>query len=461
MDSTHYSNRFLRDDQTASQPLRYTILKQADMSQRQLRDITDICSTLFVSRAAAIILLHGRDWNASKLFDKWFEEEDEVGLMKKTVVQFNARDIITCGICFYEYACECESVSSTFCGHPFCRNCWTGYIRTSIDDGLACLMLKCPEPPCGAAVGPDLIGVLTTREDYERYKHFLLRSYFEGHRKIKWCPAPDCCYAVEYNGNADDDDTGMNGSYDVTCLCSNSLCWNCCEEIHRPVNCRTVGKWILKNKDDSHNVQWILVNTKPCPKCKRPIEKNQGCNTMTCRPPCYFRFCWYCLEPNVMYGCCNRYVYHPVVDSEAESDKKKAKIYLGRYIHYYERWANNRYSKRKAIEDLHKCQLRFIVEAWQQIIESRQVLQWTYAYSYLIPEDERFKVQFFEHLQGYAEFSLERLHKCAERERERESFQEFRLKLIGLTKVTGNYFEKLVRALENGLPEVDNASGIN
>lgn len=64
-----------------------------------------------------------------------------------------------------------------------------------------------------------------------------------------------------------------------------------------------------------------------------------------------------------------------------------------------------------------ECQLRFIVEVWQQIIESRQVLQSTYAYGYLIPEDERLKVQLFEHLQGHAEFSLERLHKCAERER--------------------------------------------
>ncbi|TQD77925.1 hypothetical protein C1H46_036527 [Malus baccata] len=60
-----------------------------------------------------------------------------------------------------------------------------GYIRTSINDGPASLMLKCPEPPCGAAFGPDLIGVLTTRGDYERYKHFLLISYVEGHRKIK------------------------------------------------------------------------------------------------------------------------------------------------------------------------------------------------------------------------------------------------------------------------------------
>ncbi|CAH1424700.1 unnamed protein product [Lactuca virosa] len=32
---------------------------------------------------------------------------------------------------------------------------------------------------------------------------------------------------------------------------------------------------------DMVNMNWILANSKPCPKCKRPIEKNQGCMHMT------------------------------------------------------------------------------------------------------------------------------------------------------------------------------------
>lgn len=62
------------------------------------------------------------------------------------------------------------------------------------------------------------------------------------------------------------------------------------------VDCATVKKWMIKNSAESENLNWILANTKGCPKCKRPIEKNQGCMHMTCSQ-CRFDFCWLCLAP--------------------------------------------------------------------------------------------------------------------------------------------------------------------
>ncbi len=59
------------------------------------------------------------------------------------------------------------------------------------------------------------------------------------------------------------------------------------------VSCETVTKWLTKNSAESENMNWILANTKPCPKCSRPIEKNQGCMHMTCSQ-CKFEFCWLC-----------------------------------------------------------------------------------------------------------------------------------------------------------------------
>lgn len=35
-----------------------------------------------------------------------------------------------------------------------------------------------------------------------------------------------------------------------------------------------------RNKSEADNVTWILCNTKNCPSCKQPIEKNQGCMHM-------------------------------------------------------------------------------------------------------------------------------------------------------------------------------------
>lgn len=98
--------------------------------------------------------------------------------------------------------------------------------------------------------------------------------------QTKWCPAPGCEYAVTFDAGS--------GNYDVSCLCSYGFCWNvsclesaldfygitlqnfhipligvldlqCTEEAHRPVDCGTVSKWILKNSAESENMNWYII----------------------------------------------------------------------------------------------------------------------------------------------------------------------------------------------------------
>ncbi|XP_020589478.1 probable E3 ubiquitin-protein ligase ARI7 [Phalaenopsis equestris] len=459
----------------------FTILNETDIRQRQVDDISNVSMVLSTSRVHACLLLHHFNWSVSKVHEEWFADEDtvrrDVGLLGMQVEMPNTREL-TCGICFEVF--PRKAMCSAACGHPFCRSCWRGYIGAAVTDGPGCLMLRCPDPSCGAAIGQDMIDILASGEDKQKYAYYLLRSYIENNRKTKWCPAPGCEFAIEFVIGC--------GNYDVSCNCSHSFCWNCTEEAHRPVDCGTVAKWILKNSAESENMNWILANSKPCPKCKRPIEKNQGCMHITCTPPCKFEFCWLCLGSWIEHGertggfyACNRYetAKQEGMYDESERRREMAKNSLERYTHYYERWATNQQSRQKALADLHniqtqkleklskiqcqpESQLKFIIEAMLQVVECRRVLKWTYAYGYYLPEHDHAKRQFFEYLQGEAEAGLERLHQCAEKEllvyleaeAPMKEFIDFRIKLAGLTSVTRNYFENLVRALESGLEDV-------
>lgn len=48
-------------------------------------------------------------------------------------------------------------------------------------------------------------------------------------------------------------------------------------------------------KENEESLKWISEHTKKCPSCGIDIEKNKGCNHMTCKH-CKFEFCWYCFE---------------------------------------------------------------------------------------------------------------------------------------------------------------------
>jgi ariadne-1 len=105
--------------------------------------------------------------------------------------------------------------------------------------------------------------------------------------------------------------------------------------------------------------------------------------------------------------------------------------------------------------------LDFLVDAYEQIVEARRVLRWTYAYVYYLdPERDRVKRELCEYLRGEAERSLERLHHCAEdnvvsaTRLAPATFMEFREKLCHLTMVTRSHFSKLVDGFESGMAEV-------
>lgn len=91
----------------------------------------------------------------------------------------------------------------------------------------------------------------------------------------------------------------------IVCDCGAVFCYRCADaEIgdHTPATCVDIEKWychdsimsyvietiiinnnnksilnrLAKASDESENLTWLAANTKKCPKCRSPIEKNGG-----------------------------------------------------------------------------------------------------------------------------------------------------------------------------------------
>lgn len=201
----------------------YAILTERDLGKRLEEDVTNVTSVLSLPRDAACLLLVRYNWDVSRLHEAWFQDEAavrrSVGLLDVDPdAKFPKLDgrKVDCGICFESV--RKRDIATCGCDHSYCKVCWKSYVGTAINDGAGCLTLRCPEPGCGAAVGPDMVKLLVAESEVKRYDLFMLRTYVESNKKIKWCPGPGCEHAVEF-----DDDFEI-GNYDVSCFCKYGFC---------------------------------------------------------------------------------------------------------------------------------------------------------------------------------------------------------------------------------------------
>lgn len=112
-------------------------------------------------------------------------------------------------------------------------------------------------------------------ESLDRYRQALLESYIEDNQNVRWCPsAPHCGRAIQVDGDH---------YCEPRCCCDLMFCFKCGDQPHSPATCDMWQIWKQKSQDESETKNWLTANTKPCPKCKNPVEKNGGCNLVVCR----------------------------------------------------------------------------------------------------------------------------------------------------------------------------------
>jgi ariadne-1 len=367
------------------------------------------------------------------------------------------------------------------CNHQFCFDCFKEYLKEKTNDQLTLLATKCPMQFCNFQV-PSEIFLKVLKDDKEKlniYNKCLMRNFTESNADIKLCPNPKCDIIVKLPGH---------GMIEVKCHCGMTFCFKCLRDGHRPCDCEMIDFWEAKNKSDGENTKWLIVNTKQCPNCHKYIEKNQGCNHMTCRKEaggCGYEFCWICLGEWKPHGSswyeCKK--YNPTeLDKRKEEMRLNTKYELERYANFYDSYSNEvkalkfgiklkdtvekyKLALEKDKEQPH-LELKFLDEALQTVLDCHNILKNTYIFGYYMNNNLKEYQLYVYHQemlrrQGdllYDQLETDYLPKIIKKDNLEEfnkSFAEYKGNIKSLMSTISTFKENVLNEIENHPDYID------
>jgi E3 ubiquitin-protein ligase RNF19A len=217
-----------------------------------------------------------------------------------------ARQEHICPICF-ESKLKDDMTGATDCNHTACYDCLSRYMIQEVSEGR--VNVSCPQ--CSTLfLTHEIRQVLQQRHNATqveyfmmKYGEFTLRRALAQETDLRYCPAPDCSYAVIASNCA--------GCPRLVCQrpeCGTSFCYHCQQRWHPSMTCDESRRLRIRNLADgsSNELSELGGRTeamasqeeiKPCPRCKTLVSKVQdgSCNHMTCFV-CGVDFCWLCMR---------------------------------------------------------------------------------------------------------------------------------------------------------------------
>jgi len=432
------------------------------------------------SDAVANVLLKHFNWNKDKVIEEYATNPDRVaaaagipGLQLETPCPASIKTF-SCAICLETV--PADKTYALSCGHRYCKLCWKEYLEVKLKDGPGVVHTTCPWPKCKVVVHSDAFSSLLKESDRKLYQKYLLKCLVEDNPKTKWCPAPGCDNVVRSDR--------IKRKEPVACKCGFSFCFTCCDYAvgdHVPATCDQVERWLQKASDESENVTWMMANTKKCPHCRSPIEKNGGCMHMTCNRVsggCGFEFCWLCRGPWSEHGShsggyydCNKYDKSKAKDEDTKAADIKTE--LEQYMFFYHRYEahknagkiaddQRRSTDRKSRMILEKYEVRstdtkFLGEATEQLIANRRVLQWSYVMGYysIIDREKSTERNLFEYLQEDLEKHTNHLSELYETTldeiQDYHAFIKWKEEVTNYTRVTKKFLDNFLEGVMGGL----------
>ncbi|KAG7260064.1 hypothetical protein CRUP_007275 [Coryphaenoides rupestris] len=202
-----------------------------------------------------------------------------------------AAEQLECPLCLLRHSRESFPDIMT-CHHRSCADCLRQYLRIEISESR--VNISCPE--CSERFNPhDIRIILGDRALMEKYEEFMLRRWLVADPDCRWCPAPDCGYAVIAFGCA--------SCPKLTCGrdgCGTEFCYHCKQLWHPNQTCdaarqqraqslrlRTARSSSLSYSQESGAVGRYAVIAFGCASCPKLTCGRDGCGT---------EFCYHCKQ---------------------------------------------------------------------------------------------------------------------------------------------------------------------
>lgn len=447
----------------------FTVLPLTDITSAQAKASTHVAGILGITGNQATALLRSFKWNKERLIERYMDNPEEtldkagVVLDESRAPVLKRRQGFVCTICFDDE----NSVPSLElrCGHAFCQGCYEHYITQKIVDEGEYKNILCPESGCKVLLDELTISKVVPEGVMTKYRTLQDKAYVADMDTLRWCPAPDCENAVECRVPHSSFSTTVPT---VMCSCGGKFCFGCGLDDHQPASCGLVKMWHKKCADDSETANWISAHTKECGHCHSTIEKNGGCNHMTCRK-CKHEFCWVCMGPWSEHGSnwynCNR--FDEASSTGARDQQAKSRAALERYLHYYNRFANHEQSAKldrdlylkteKKMEEMQRTsdlswiEVQFLKKAVDVLTSCRMTLRWTYAFAYYLARSNM--TELFEDNQRDLEMAVEALSELLEKPIMKEKIPELRQQVLDKTVYVTNRREVVLEDTAKGLAE--------
>ncbi|KAL6937957.1 hypothetical protein ACO0RG_004483 [Hanseniaspora osmophila] len=400
----------------------YSVFSETELIDYKLKELS---SSYFnqVDEVELKQLLMSYDWNIAEILKEKKKFGDQKVLARAGLLPGNKGRIYTkmkeytCMICC-ETRNETEIYALELCGHEFCTDCYKQYLlaTTSNSSGPPKCMGNCetliPYKDLQSLMGPSYLDKLFV---------FSIKSYINKNTEhYKHCPSNNCQEVIAVYDSLEPY-LKHHVAPIVSCNDNHIFCFGCRKEDHSPCDCAISQEWVKKTSKESKALNWVLANTKECPKCSVNIEKNGGCNHMTCQN-CEYQFCWVCdsnwdSHKGSNFTCV---VYRNNVAPENGKTGKKnlkakenIKYSFQRFRHYYRLFSDCEQSStldlklyseiEKRITKLQEnvgiswIEGQFLDECMKEMIEARKVLKWSFVLIFYSDPSQNFTKLFEDH----------------------------------------------------------------